>query len=266
TTMYSFKNDYSEGAHPHILKKLVETNFEQHLGYGEDIYSTQAKELIKQKIANPDAEIYFVSGGTQSNILVIDALLRAHEAVICVSSGHIYTHEAGAIEAIGHRVITLENPSGKLHPTDVAQLLGQYTLRPHVVKPRMLYISNRSEERRVGKECVSRVCQDPQKKHKYCIVAEQRCLPNELKTVRDAALCGVERRACVLGLVGLFFSSRRRHTRFSRDWSSDVCSSDLCHYLRKPQWEAPSDRCCPAVGTIYLTPPCGKTAYAVHFK
>src|SRR5690606_34834439 len=85
--MYSFKNDYSEGAHPQILKKLVETNFEQHLGYGEDIYSTQAKELIKQKIANPDAEIYFVSGGTQSNILVIDALLRAHEAVICVSSG-----------------------------------------------------------------------------------------------------------------------------------------------------------------------------------
>ena len=143
--MYSFKNDYSEGAHPQILKKLVETNFEQHLGYGEDIYSTQAKELIKQKIANPDAEIYFVSGGTQSNILVIDALLRAHEAVICVSSGHIYTHEAGAIEAIGHRVITLENPSGKLHPTDVAQLLGQYTLRPHVVKPRMLYISNATE-------------------------------------------------------------------------------------------------------------------------
>lgn len=143
--MYSFKNDYSEGAHPQILKKLIETNFEQHLGYGEDDYSIEAKSLLKQKIANPDAEIYFVSGGTQSNILVIDALLRAHEAVICVSSGHIYTHEAGAIEAIGHRVITLESPSGKLHPTDVAQLLGQYTLRPHVVKPRMLYISNATE-------------------------------------------------------------------------------------------------------------------------
>ncbi|HYK75932.1 MAG TPA: aminotransferase class I/II-fold pyridoxal phosphate-dependent enzyme [Daejeonella sp.] len=143
--MYNFKNDYSEGAHPNILNKLIETNLVQQLGYGDDDYSNQAKELLKQKINNPEASIYFVSGGTQTNLLVISTLLRVHEAVISAKTGHIFAHETGAIEAIGHRVITVDTNDGKLKPADLQKVLQDYSLRPHVVKPRMVYISNSTE-------------------------------------------------------------------------------------------------------------------------
>lgn len=143
--MYNFKNDYSEGGHPNILNKLIETNFAQHVGYGEDDYSIQAKEILKKKTNNPDAAIYFVSGGTQTNLLVISTLLQIHEAVISATTGHIYAHETGAIEATGHRVITVDTNDGKLKPTEIHQVLHAYTLRPHVVKPKMVYISNSTE-------------------------------------------------------------------------------------------------------------------------
>lgn len=143
--MYNFKNDYSEGAHPSILNKLIETNLIQHLGYGEDNYSIQAKELLKKKINNPDAAIYFVSGGTQTNLLVISTLLQIHEAVISAKTGHIYSHETGAIEATGHRVITVDTNDGKLKPSDIQKTLQEHSLRPHVVKPKMVYISNSTE-------------------------------------------------------------------------------------------------------------------------
>lgn len=143
--MYNFKNDYSEGAHPNILNKLLETNLVQQLGYGEDEYSCQAKEILKQKTGNSDANIYFVSGGTQSNLLVISSLLQLHEAVISAKTGHIYTHETGAIEATGHRIITVDTKDGKLKPWNIDKVLQDYSLRPHVVKPRMVYISNSTE-------------------------------------------------------------------------------------------------------------------------
>lgn len=142
---YNFKNDYSEGGHQNILSKLIETNLVQHLGYGEDEYSVQAKELLKQKINNPDANIYFVSGGTQTNLLVISTLLQIHEAVISAKSGHIFVHETGAIEAVGHRVITIDTTDGKLQSIDIQHTLQEYSLRPHVVKPKMVYISNSTE-------------------------------------------------------------------------------------------------------------------------
>lgn len=143
--MYNFQNDYSEGAHPNILNKLVETNLAQQLGYGEDDFSIEAKELLKQKINNHDAIIYFLSGGTQTNLTVISSLLRVHEAVISAKTGHIFVHETGAIEATGHRVITIETNDGKIKPTDIQEVLQKYSLRPHVVKPRMVYISNSTE-------------------------------------------------------------------------------------------------------------------------
>lgn len=143
--MYNFRNDYSEGAHPNILHKLIETNLEQQAGYGEDEYSLQAKELIKQKIENKKALIYFVSGGTQTNLLVISSLLKIHEAVISATTGHIFSHETGAIEAVGHRIITAESVNGKLNSKTIAAVLKDYTLRPHVVKPKMVYISNTTE-------------------------------------------------------------------------------------------------------------------------
>lgn len=143
--MYNFKNDYSEGAHPTILNKLMATNLVQQLGYGDDDYSIQAKDILKQKINNPEAVIHFLSGGTQTNLIVISFLLRVHEAVISARTGHIYANETGAIEATGHRVITVETNDGKLKPSDVEKALQEYSLKPHVVKPAMVYISNSTE-------------------------------------------------------------------------------------------------------------------------
>lgn len=143
--MYHFKNDYSEGTHPDILQKLITTNLQQQSGYGEDEYSLAAKSTLRDKISNPAASIYFVTGGTQANLLVISSLLKIHEAVICAQSGHIYVHETGAIEALGHRVITAETDKGKLNAAGVEKVLQAYSLRPHMVKPRMVYISNATE-------------------------------------------------------------------------------------------------------------------------
>lgn len=143
--MYNFKNDYSEGAHPLILQKLIDTNFVQQQGYGEDEYSMEAKHILKNKINNPEAKIFFLSGGTQTNLTVIASLLRIHEAVISARTGHIYANETGAIEATGHRVITVETADGKLRPTHLESVLLEYSLRPHVVKPKMVYISNSTE-------------------------------------------------------------------------------------------------------------------------
>lgn len=143
--MYSFRNDYSEGAHPGILAKILNTNFIQQAGYGEDEYSVQAKLVLKQKMNNPDAGIYFVSGGTQANLLVISSLIQVHHAVISAYTGHIFTHETGAIESIGHRIITADTTDGKLQTVHIESILKEYTLRPHMVKPRMVYISNPTE-------------------------------------------------------------------------------------------------------------------------
>jgi threonine aldolase len=106
--MYSFKNDYSEGAHPRILNALVESNLVQEDGYGEDSFSRKAIELLKQKMGRTDIDIHLLSGGTQTNLTALSAFLRPHEAAIAVSTGHILTHETGAIEATGHKVISIE--------------------------------------------------------------------------------------------------------------------------------------------------------------
>lgn len=143
--MISFQNDYSEGAHPSILKKIAATNLVQQIGYGDDEYSKQAKDLIRDKINVPEANVYFVSGGTQANLLVISSLLKPYEAVISASTGHIYTNEAGAIEAVGHRVISVETPDGKLTIQKIKKSLEDFNKRPHVVKPKLIYISNSTE-------------------------------------------------------------------------------------------------------------------------
>ncbi len=143
--MHSFKNDYSEGAHPLILQRLVETNLSQQEGYGEDEYSLRAKAILKEKMGRPNAEIFFLSGGTQTNLIALSFLLRPHEAVISAGTGHIAVNETGAIEATGHKVITVDKPDGKLTPADVEAVVAAHHHRPHVVKPRLVYISNATE-------------------------------------------------------------------------------------------------------------------------
>ena len=142
--MYSFKNDYSEGAHPRILNALMESNLEQTEGYGEDGYTQKAVELIKQRIGRNDIDIHLLSGGTQTNLIAISAFLRPHEAVISANTGHILVHETGAVEATGHKIISCEVEEGKLNVSQIKAALDSHT-DEHMVKPKLVYISNPTE-------------------------------------------------------------------------------------------------------------------------
>jgi len=142
--MYSFRNDYGEGAHPAVLALLLQTNMRQAKGYGEDEFCARAKELIQREIKREDADIYFLSGGTQTNLLAISAALRPHEAVISAASGHICVHEAGAIESSGHKILTVDSADGKLTADQIAPVLALHD-NFHMVKPRLVYISNSTE-------------------------------------------------------------------------------------------------------------------------
>ena len=124
--MLYFENDYTEGACPEVLEALVKTNMESLGTYGFDSYSASAKEKIKTACKCPDAEIYFLTGGTQTNKTVIDAVLRKYEGVIAAASGHIALHEAGAIESAGHKVITLPQKDGKLKAEDAETYLRDF--------------------------------------------------------------------------------------------------------------------------------------------
>lgn len=142
--MLSFNNDYSEGAHPKILEALVKTNLNSTVGYGEDEFSSEAKEVIRKKIACETADIYFLVGGTQTNTIAISHTLKPYEAVIACETGHIAVHETGAIEATGHKVIVMRGKNFKLRPEDIELALERHTDH-HMVKPKIVYISNSTE-------------------------------------------------------------------------------------------------------------------------
>ncbi|MGB0906497.1 MAG: threonine aldolase family protein [Maricaulaceae bacterium] len=146
---YSFMYDYSEGAHPNILRALSETNLSQQAAYGADEYCEQAKALIHTHLKMPEASIYFVASGTLANLIIIASLLRPHEAVIAAQSGHIAAHETGAIEATGHKIITMPSGDGKLTPADIDAAIAANSMAPHMAKPRLVYISNATETGRV---------------------------------------------------------------------------------------------------------------------
>ena len=142
--MYSFRNDYSEGAHPKVLQRLVDTNLTQTCGYALDPMSDAARETIRRVCAAPEADVHFLSGGTQTNLLTIAAFLRPYEAVISPATAHISLHEAGAIEATGHKVCTVETPDGKLTPDMVEAVLEAHP-DEFMVRPRMVYIADTTE-------------------------------------------------------------------------------------------------------------------------
>lgn len=142
--MYSFRDDYSEGAHPRILNALIESNLSQMSGYGEDDYTREAVELIKKRIKRSDIDIHLLTGGTQTNLTVIAAFLRPHEAVIAANTGHILVHETGAIEATGHKILSCTVKDGKLKSKHIESVLDAHT-DEHMVKPRLVYISNPTE-------------------------------------------------------------------------------------------------------------------------
>ncbi len=146
--MQSFKSDYLEGAHPKVLQKLIETNAVQTTGYGADDYCARAAETVKKLCGASDAGVHFLVGGTQTNLALISAALRPHQGAITASTGHIYVHEAGAIEARGHRVIPLESADGKLYPDQIRRVCDAHRgdrAREHTVQPKLVYISNATE-------------------------------------------------------------------------------------------------------------------------
>lgn len=146
--MIRFECDYAEGAHPLIMKRLLETNEEQTPGYGLDSYCEKARELIKKECGHEDIDVHFLVGGTQTNLTVIASMLRSYQGVIAADSGHISGHETGAIEATGHKVLTLPSEDGKISAQQIASLCKEHredSSREHFVQPAMVYISNPTE-------------------------------------------------------------------------------------------------------------------------
>lgn len=141
---YLFFNDYSEGAHPNILLALQNSNARQEFGYGEDGFAQQAMDLIQNAVGNQNVAVHFVSTGTLANIVCLSYLLKPYESVIALNSGHINVHEAGAIEATGHKVHELVGIDGKL-TADVIQAFLNRTIDEHMVKPKVIYISQTTE-------------------------------------------------------------------------------------------------------------------------
>ena len=146
--MLYFENDYSEGAHPKILQRLMDTNMEHLSGYGSDRYTTLAKDKIRKLCNCPEAEIYFLVGGTRTNQTVIDSVLRSFEGVIAAETGHVSVHEAGAIEFTGHKVLTLPQHDGKLCARELEAYMETFLgddSHEHMVFPGMVYISHPTE-------------------------------------------------------------------------------------------------------------------------
>ncbi len=146
--MLYFANDYSTGAHPELLKALLDTNDEKLPGYGEDRLCERAKEKIRRACGCPEAEIFFLMGGTQTNSVALSALLKGYEGVIAAQTGHISVHEAGAVESGGHKVITLPGREGRLDAGTLKAWLGDFygdESREHMVFPGAVYISQPTE-------------------------------------------------------------------------------------------------------------------------
>ena len=146
--MISFESDYICGAHPDVLRKLTETNLEALPGYGSDPYCESAKNRIRNLIGIPDAEIFFLAGGTQTNAVVISTMLSDYEGVLAAATGHVSTHEAGAIEYTGHEVLELPQADGKIVPEVLARYLADYYAdenHEHMVFPGMVYLSHPTE-------------------------------------------------------------------------------------------------------------------------
>ena len=117
--MLSFENDYSRAAHPAVLEAVAEANNHLYSGYGSDELSDQAKAKIREACGQPDADVWFLVGGTQTNQVVIDTITPAYAGVVAVASGHPNVHEAGAIEFSGHKVLTIPQHNGKMDPTEL---------------------------------------------------------------------------------------------------------------------------------------------------
>ena len=165
--MIRFESDYLEGALPEVMQALCDTNYAQTPGYGEDEYCREAADMIRAKCSAPDADVHFLVGGTQANMIVITAALRPHQAAIAAETGHIAVHETGSIEAAGHKVITLPSGDGKITAAQVRSCVEAHwndSTHEHMAQPALVYISQPTENGTVYSlaelEALSAVCRE----------------------------------------------------------------------------------------------------------
>lgn len=165
--MVLFNCDYHEGAHPAIMERMMATNMEQTVGYGEDGHCAHAKELIRRAVEDSSVDVHFLVGGTQTNTTVIAAALRPYQGVVTAVSGHINCHETGAIESTGHKVIGLPSNDGKLTAKQIHDYYVWHKTNEsyeHIVMPKMVYISNPTEYgtlyTKAELEEISKVCRE----------------------------------------------------------------------------------------------------------
>ena len=142
--MIRFECDYAEGMHPEILKRLVETNDEQTIGYMEDEQCAKARAYIKRTVGREDVDVHFITGGTQANLIVCASILRPYQGAVCANTGHINCHETGAVEATGHKVLPLDSVDGTISAAQVDKFVSDHFedgTHEHIVQPGMVYIS-----------------------------------------------------------------------------------------------------------------------------
>lgn len=165
--MIRFENDYAEGAHRRILERLMETNEEQTPGYGVDEHCKKAREYIRKACGAEDADVHFLVGGTQTNTTIISSILRPHQGAVAATTGHIAVHETGAIEATGHKVLTVPSDDGKIRAEQVKEIYEAHwndEAHEHVVQPGLVYISHPTENgttySKSELEHLSKVCRE----------------------------------------------------------------------------------------------------------
>lgn len=165
--MLAFECDYNNGAHPKVLQHLLETNEVPQVGYGEDEYCRSAAEKIRAFCGHPEADVYFLTGGTQTNVVVLSAILRPFEGVICARTGHIHAHEAGAIENAGIKALELPSHAGKIDPKELERFLHRFYAdenREHMVFPGAVYLSHPTEYgtlyTHAEMEAISHICKE----------------------------------------------------------------------------------------------------------
>lgn len=146
--MIRFNSDYLEGAHPRIMQRLMETNMQQSVGYGEDEHCDRARAMIRNICHAPKADVHLLVGGTQTNFTFLSAAMRCYQGVICAETGHIAVHETGAVEATGHKVIALPQKNGKICAGQVSEYCRLHfadASHEHIVMPKVVYISQSTE-------------------------------------------------------------------------------------------------------------------------
>lgn len=165
--MYDFLNDYNQTVHPKLLEEFININNKKLIGYGLDDCCNDAIDQIRKRLKSPNADIHFMAGGTITNLTTISHILKPYQAVIAAETGHINVHETGAIEATGHKVVTVKTEDGKLTPESIKPVLD-YHCDEHMVQPKLIYISNTTELGTLyTKQELKKLYQFCQKNHLY---------------------------------------------------------------------------------------------------